>query len=202
MHSFFTVVYKLMHGLVKCLKLIGLSIMNLFYRFLFRKMEGEIESPHQLLGCQYISIGKHTKILENVILTAWDRYEDQHFSPSIVIGDNCNIGENSHITACNRIEIGNGVLTGRYVYISDNSHGNPANVDELDICPSKRPLYCEGPVVIGNNVWIGERVCIMSGVKIGDGAIIAANAVVTHDIPSGVLAGGVPAKVIKILKNE
>ena len=42
----------------------------------------------------------------------------------------------------------------------------------------------------------------MSGVKIGDGAIIAANAVVTHDIPSGVLAGGVPAKVIKIFGNE
>lgn len=202
MRSAFIIIYKLMHGIRKCMTLIIQSVMNFFYRFLFQKMDGVIESPHQLLGCRYISIGKNTRIYENVILTAWDKYENQIFSPTIVIGENCNIGEHCHITACNRIEIGDGVLTGRYVYISDNSHGNPANAEEQNICPSKRPLHCKGPVVIGNNVWIGERVCVMSGVKIGDGSIIAANAVVTHDIPSGVLAGGVPAKVIKILGNE
>lgn len=202
MGKIFVIIYKLMHGCRKCMVMMCQAVMNFLYRFLFKKMEGEIESPHQLLGCQYISIGKNSKILEDVILTAWDRYEDQHFSPSITIGEDCNIGEHCHITACNHIEIGNGVLTGRYVYISDNSHGNPANAEELETRPSMRPLYSKGPVVIGNNVWIGERVCVMSGVKIGDGAIIAANAIVTHDIPAGVLAGGVPAKVIKNLRDE
>ena len=48
------------------------------------------------------------------------------------------------------------MLTGRYVYISDNSHGK--NIEsELNTPPSLRPLYAKGPVVIGNNVWIGER---------------------------------------------
>lgn len=58
---------------------------------------------------------------------------------------------------------------------------------------------CKGPVVIGNNVWIGESARILSGVTIGDGAIIGANAVVTHDVPSGAVVGGVPAKVIKMM---
>ena len=52
-------------------------------------------------------------------------------------------------------------------------------------------------VVIGDDVWIGERVIIMPGVHIGSGSIIGANAVVTHDIPPYSIAGGVPARVIK-----
>ena len=92
--------------------------------------------------------------------------------------------------------MGNNILTGRYVYISDNSHGK-SNKEELDIPPIKRKLYVKGPVIIEDNVWIGERVCILSGVHIGKGAIIAANAVVTHDVPAGCIVGGVPAKIIK-----
>ena len=53
------------------------------------------------------------------------------------------------------------------------------------------------PIVIGNHVWIGARAIILKGVIIGDGAIIAAGAVVTHDVPAYTLAGGVPAKVIR-----
>ena len=65
------------------------------------------------------------------------------------------------------------------------------------IPPVKRNLYSKGNVVIENNVWIGERVCILSGVHIGEGAIIAANSIVTHDVPPYTLVGGIPAKVIK-----
>lgn len=70
----------------------------------------------------------------------------------------------------------------------------------LGIAPNKRPLYCKGPVIIGNNVWIGEKASIMPGVTIGDGVIIAANSVVTKDIPSYSLAAGIPAKIIKSVK--
>lgn len=53
------------------------------------------------------------------------------------------------------------------------------------------------PVVIGSNVWIGTRVTVLSGVHIGDGAVIAAGAVVTKDVPPRCVVGGVPARVIK-----
>ena len=55
---------------------------------------------------------------------------------------------------------------------------------------------------IGNDVWIGTKVCVKSGVKIGDGAIIAAGAVVTHDVPAYAIVGGVPAKVIRYRFDE
>jgi len=51
--------------------------------------------------------------------------------------------------------------------------------------------------IIGNDVWIGANVCILGGIKIGDGAVIAAGAVVTKDVPSYAIVGGVPAKIIR-----
>lgn len=57
------------------------------------------------------------------------------------------------------------------------------------------------PVVIGNGVWIGANVTILGGVNIGDGAVVAAGAVVTKDVPAKTLVGGVPAKVIKQLQG-
>ncbi len=53
------------------------------------------------------------------------------------------------------------------------------------------------PIVIGNHVWIGTRVTVLKGVNVGDGAIIAAGAVVTKDVPANTMVAGVPAKVIK-----
>jgi acetyltransferase-like isoleucine patch superfamily enzyme len=53
------------------------------------------------------------------------------------------------------------------------------------------------PVVIGNNVWLGSKVSVLRGVRIGDNAIIGAGAVVTHDIPANAIAAGVPARVLR-----
>lgn len=172
------------------------NLYNIKIAKIFLKMEGKIISPDQLIGAKYISIGKNTTIHKGAIITAWDKYGDQKFTPSIKIGNNCNIGEYSHITACKEIVIGNNVLTGRRIYISDNAHGNSSK-EEIDIPPIERPLHVKGSVIIEDNVWIGERVCILSGVHIGKGAIIAANAVVTHNVPPACIVGGVPAKIIK-----
>lgn len=178
------------------IKKIYVIIFNKIIKCNFAEMKGCIISPHQLLGEKYISIGEKTTLQKGVILTAWDKYGQQTFTPSIKIGNNCSIGEYAHITACKEIIIGNNVLTGRRIYISDNAHGNSTK-EEIDIPPIKRPLYVKGSVIIEDNVWIGERVCILSGVHIGKGAIIAANAVVTHDVPAACIVGGVPAKIIK-----
>jgi len=150
-------------------------------------------------GLRRITIGHHTSLEGHCILGCWesDMYGDEHI-PSIQIGNYCHLGEYNHLTACNKIVIGNGLLTGRYVIISDNSHGG-LSFEEAKVYPWKRQLTSKGEVVIGDNVWIGDKASILSGVHIGDNVIVAANAVVTKNIPSNCIVAGVPAKVIKSL---
>jgi acetyltransferase-like isoleucine patch superfamily enzyme len=92
------------------------------------------------------------------------------------------------------------VLIASKVYISDHFHGN-VTAEELDIAPVKRKLFSKGPVIIGDNVWIGEGVVIMPGVEIGNSCIIGANAVVTKSFPKDSVIGGNPARLIKVLNQ-
>ena len=142
-----------------------------------------------------LKIGNFVTIGSCAILECWKNYKGYNYHPTISIGDYSSIGEYSHISAIDNVTIGNGVLTGRFVYISDNNHGG-SSIEELQKRPSERILTSKGPVVIKNNVWIGDKVSILSGVTIGEGAIIAANAVVTKDVESYSIVGGVPAKKI------
>lgn len=130
---------------------------------------------------------------------AWKAYKGEQFEPEIVIGKDCLIGEYCHITALKSIRIGDGLLTGRFVYIGDNSHGGLSE-EEKEVSPTKRKLTTKGGVSIGNNVWLGDKVTVLGGVSIGDNVIVAANSVVTKDVPSNCIVAGVPAKVIKELK--
>lgn len=149
-----------------------------------------------LLGGQYMKIGEKTTIGRHCVLTCWDEYRGEKLTPSLIIGNNCAIGEYAHITAINSIVIGNNVLTGRRITITDNYHGK-SQLEDLELPPSKRNLYSKGPVIIGDNVWIGDKVSIMSGVHIGDNTVIAANSVVTKDIPKNSVAAGIPAIIIR-----
>lgn len=160
-----------------------------------------IEKPCCLQGGgqKKIRIGDYTSIQSHCVLGCWVEYGKQHFNPSITIGDHCSIGEYTHITACNNITIGDGLLTGRFVYIGDNAHGE-FKKENAHILPQDRNLCSKGEVVIGNNVWIGDKVTILGGVHIGDNVIIAANAVVTKDVLSNSVVAGVPAKVIKMIE--
>lgn len=152
-----------------------------------------------IVGAKYFKIGKGTCFGKLAVLTAWDEYEGEKFKPNVKIGENCNFGDYLHLTCINKIHIGNNVLTGRWVTISDNGHGE-VTYENLKIPPVKRKLACKGPVIIGNNVWIGDKASILSGVTIGKGSVIGANTVVTKDIPPFSVAVGNPAKVIKTIK--
>ena len=170
--------------------------LNILIHYEFPQIKGNLLKPHEIKGLKYISIGKNTVIAEGAIITAHDNRDGVFFSPEIIIGNNCCLGEHIHITSINKIVIGDNVLTGRYVYITDNAHGKTSK-SECMIHPSKRRLYSKGIVTIDKNVWIGERACIMAGVHIGEGAIIAANSIVTHDVAPYTVVGGIPAKLIK-----
>ena len=149
----------------------------------------------KLLTPQYIQIGNNSSIMSNCII---ETCPINNLKPQLEIGNNVSLGEYSHITCANKIIIGNGVLTGRFVLITDNSHGLSTK-DVADMAPLTREVHSNGHVYIGDNVWIGDKVTILPNVTIGNGCIIAANAVVTKDIPAYSVAAGIPAKVIKTI---
>jgi acetyltransferase-like isoleucine patch superfamily enzyme len=108
---------------------------------------------------------------------------------TLVVGSNIGINYGVSIEVWHEVRIGDYCALSAYVsIIDDNRHETEPDAQ----------LY-KGPVIIEDNVWIGRNVAIMPGVRIGQGSVIAANAVVTKDIPPHVMAGGVPAKVIKKL---
>lgn len=97
------------------------------------------------------------------------------------------INENVTITCANHVKIGNNAHIAREAVIRDyDGH----YIETLDYRTSK-------PIEIGDNVWIGYRAMILKGVKIGNGAIIAANSVVTKDVPPYCIVAGNPAKIIR-----
>ena len=140
-----------------------------------------------VLGRKKATIGKNSKVHPTVVLRQAER---------IKIGDNCLINHNNVLQAGKsiaKISIGNYVQTGPNVLMFAFNHGIEQNG-----VPMIEQDYFDGDIIIEDDVWIGAGVVLNAGVTIGKGAIIASGAVVTKDIPDNVIAGGVPAKVIKI----
>ena len=109
-------------------------------------------------------------------------------------GRNIHVGRNVFINSCchfqdqGGIYIDDGALIGHNVVLATLNHGQlPEN--RHDLLPS--------PIYIGKNVWIGASAVVLPGVRIGDGAIVAAGAVVTKDVPPNTVVGGVPAWQLK-----
>lgn len=176
----------------------------------FRQADGVFFGTVGQLNCpQYIQIGPGTGFGDLLYLTAWDSFhciDDgkecvQSFTPSLIIGRDCHFGAFNHITCINRMQIGDRLLTGKWVTITDNGHGDTEK-ETLKKDPIRRPLFSKGPVVIGNNVWIGDKATILPNVTIGDGAVIAANSVVTKNVPAYSVVGGNPAKIIKLSAED
>ncbi len=112
-------------------------------------------------------------------------------SSKLSIGDHSGIGVNC--VCGGELTVGNYVMMAPECIIFTRNHEHA----DLDIPMCQQGYQEEQPCVIGDDVWIGRRVMIMPGVTIGKGAIIAAGAVVTKDVPEYAVVGGVPAKVIK-----
>lgn len=165
----------------------------------FTAKNAHFQHPTIVVGGSNIIIEGHSYFGPFLELCAWESYLGQNFKPIIKIGQNCSFGRFNHISAINSIQIGKNLLTGRNVTICDNNHGKSTYEDMISP-PLSRHMYSKGGILIGNNVWIGDKVTILGNVKIGDGAIIAANSVVTKDIPSFCVVGGNPAKVLKTIK--
>ena len=127
-----------------------------------------------------------------------DAFGDQ--SNQVIFGNNVELGDYVHIGALESVIIGDNVLMASKVYISDHDHGvYQGRGDKISPAwqiQSEKPLQI-APVHIGNNVWLGENVCVLKGVHIGENSIIGAASVVTKSIPANSIALGAPARVVK-----
>lgn len=146
-----------------------------------------------VMGKGDIIIGDRFRIGGKPDFVFSNRYYEK---PKLIIGNDSGIGHLTRFVCAKEIRIGNNTRISTEVIISDFD-GHP--IDKI----KRRTLPIElsqiEPVIIGDDVWIGYRSIIMKGVTIGDGAIIAAGSIVTKDVPSDTMVGGIPAKPIKKL---
>lgn len=201
-NTLLTLIYHLDNKLVWLHKVINRIATGIYSRWINKRFNCEDVvwgyPINVTKGEKYIKIGKNSHFGKFAVITAHDYHEgsEKSYTPQITIGKNCDFGDYLHLTGINSITIGNNVLTGRWVTISDNSHGY-TDKDTLLQKPKTRQLASKGPILIGNNVWIGDKATILAGVTIGDGVVVGANSVVTKDVPPFCVIGGNPAKNIK-----
>ncbi|MGT2755736.1 DapH/DapD/GlmU-related protein [Streptococcus ovuberis] len=115
------------------------------------------------------------------------------FGKNITFGEDVFINSGCHFQDQGGIAIGAGSLIGHNVVLATVNHA---------LEPSRNRKNSYDSVVIGKHVWIGSNATVLSGVTVGDWAVIAAGAVVTKDVPPYAVVGGVPAKVLKMVDAE
>jgi lipopolysaccharide O-acetyltransferase len=180
------------YGLIGSAKL----VVSLIYTKLFFRNARLIRLPFDIRNRRYIAFG------ENFVTGFGCRIEafpiSKNIEKCIQIGDNVQINDYVHIGAVHSIIIEDNVLLASKIYISDHNHGSYNEFESStpkSIPIDRRPGY--KAVRIKKNAWIGESVCVLPGVTIGEGSIIGALSVVSKDIPDFTIAVGVPAKPIK-----
>ncbi len=158
-----------------------------------------ISPDAEISGIRFIKIGENFIAGRGLWITAIRRYQDVEYNPHITIGDNVIVSYYVHIAATNLVKIGSNVLIGSKVLITDHQHGDYTETSKQNglLSPAQRRLTSNLETVIGNNVWLGDGVVVMPGIKIGDNSVIGAISVVTHDVPSFTVAAGVPAVALK-----
>ena len=142
-----------------------------------------ILGPPEVHGTGRVTLGRNLLLYPGL-------YLETKGSGYIEIGDNVVISRGTHLVARSGITIGAGTMIGEYCSIRDGNHRRDKDGG------IHATSHDSSPITIGKSVWIGRGVMILPGISIGDGATVGANAVVTRDVPAGVLVAGVPAKIL------
>lgn len=180
---------------------LGFIYNMLKYKYRFKKSgRFYISSYSSIIGANMISLGNTFFANRFLRLEVFGTNKEI----KLQIGNRVGLGESVHIGVSNFVEIGDNVLIGSRVLITDHNHGeytslNPSSPFEA---PAIRQIHSAGPVIIGENVWIGDGVVILPNVKIGFGCVIAANTVVTKDLPAMTIAGGNPCRILKVYNSD
>ena len=150
-------------------------------------LHAKLVAPHLIHVGDRVAIGEH----------AWLNAKDERRDglPTLRIGDGTSIGRFAQINAWRSVIIGRDVLIADRVFISDADH-NYTDANTPIILQSDSFV---GEVSLQDGCWIGIGAVILPGVKVGRNAVVAANAVVTKDVPGRAIVGGIPAKIIRQL---
>ena len=174
---------------------------NFLYSRLLQVESISLGSGCRIRGLSRLQIGHAFKALNNLWLEAVERDRAGNlYNPSLTIGNDVVFGFGVHVAATNRVHIGNDVLVGSHVFITDHNHGiyKGAGQSSPFEPPANRRLTSDAETVIEDNVWIGDGVVILPGAHIGMGSIIGANSIVNGTIPPHCMAAGTPARPIKV----
>ena len=139
-----------------------------------------IIKPLLLQGVQRISVGDDVIIRDG----AWLATEGE--SSSLSIGSGTYIGHNCHLHSIDPVSFGSGCVLADNVMVSTTDH------DRVD----RHVVHGTGPIVVGDDVFLGQNVVVLGGVRIGNRATLAAGAVVVRDVAPDAVVGGVPARVL------
>jgi acetyltransferase-like isoleucine patch superfamily enzyme len=188
-------------GILKTIKILFLKCYFYFYKYTFKKCKSIfIYGEMQITGKKHIEIESFSAG-SRIRIDAITRYLDKKYYPLIKIGKNFVANNDIHIGCTNKVIIGDNVLLGSNIYITDHDHGiydiNTLNNSNPIERPIDRVLTNNGHVIINDNVFIGEYVVILKNVEIGIGSIIGSNSVVNKNIPPYSIAVGNPVKIVK-----
>jgi acetyltransferase-like isoleucine patch superfamily enzyme len=161
----------------------------LFYRALGMRTgkRNRMEGGGRARRCSQIAIGDNNSFTQGWWL--WPEDADSA-SIRIRIGNSNYFNRNLMIDSCGSVEIGDHNMFGPDVYITDSNHQFG-----LGLTPGEEPME-RGKVVIGNRCWIGAKVVILKGARLGDGCVVAAGSVVTRSVDPDQVVAGVPARPI------
>jgi acetyltransferase-like isoleucine patch superfamily enzyme len=149
--------------------------------------------PTVIFGEGRIAIGSRTSIGPFASLSAgMPINSEERGDPIITIGDRCTLGKGIGIVGHERIEIGDDIWTGHYVYITDQNHG----YEDVSL-PIGVQMWNNAPVSIGSGSWLGHGCVVLPGVHVGAHVVVAAGAVVAEDVPDNCVVAGVPARVLR-----
>jgi len=172
--------------------------------FLLKAPGLQLGPGSRVIGGRHIFFGNGVYAERNLWLEAVTSYRSQQFHPNITIGDHVRFSDGVHISSITSIAIGSHSLFGSKIYVSDHNHGAYSGdfQSSPEEAPAHRALGGGGPVVIGENAWIGDNSVIIGPATIGRGAIVGANSVVRGVVPSNTIVAGAPAKPIKVFNSK
>ena len=146
----------------------------------------------QFMHPECISIGDDCNILQNVVFAPLKSYGGKKYPSKIIIGNRVNIGAFDRIASMDEVIIEDDVLFAAFVHITDHSH----EYRNIDIPIRDQGVFSKGPVRIKKGAWLAFGCHILSGVTIGEYSVVAANSVVTKNVPPYSVVAGNPAKIV------